>query len=152
MGHLLNRMPLAKWVNEVKLNTLDYMEAAAGLGYSRAVQRRRPGIAKADALPDNLVEDPALGSLVRATLADLDASLEGKIGVCLRQDGKPVSQAAVVLADARLVRERFPGRLLAFLRCVRKAGEVQPDRGDRGRLPGRGLRGRSELQRQRLRQ
>lgn len=66
-------MPLAKWVNEVKLNTLDYIEAAAGLGYSRAVQRRRPGIAKADALPDNLVEDPALGSLVRATLADLDA-------------------------------------------------------------------------------
>jgi hypothetical protein len=73
MPSLLNGCFLARWVNEVKVITLDYIEARGCLGYSRGVQRQRPGIVKAAPVPAELSEDERCSTIVRSILDELDA-------------------------------------------------------------------------------
>jgi hypothetical protein len=66
-------MPLARWVNEVKWTTLDYIALRGGLRYSRRVPQRRPGIAKAAPLPPELAEEQRGSAVLRAVIGDLEA-------------------------------------------------------------------------------
>ena len=70
-------MPLAKWVNEVKPTTLDYIAGRDGLRYRRSMSPSRPGIAKAAPLPPELGDERAGRAVVRAVLGELEALIAG---------------------------------------------------------------------------
>ncbi len=94
-------------MNEVKWNTLDYIESLGGLGYSRTVERQRPGIAKAPVFPSSLEEGAEAALAVRSVLAELDAMIGARTAPVLAAFcWGTTERGGARLADTREVGER----------------------------------------------